>query len=117
MAQPDVEAGLTSLRQSLRRIKTLLAWQQLQQAEAEPHTPPSFALKDSVERDLGNEYAFFLSTSMQIYSLLNNTGLSNLSKEKCQYFKKQLLKLENQLHRAQPAVRLYPARTNQLPQK
>jgi hypothetical protein len=40
MGDVDLEAGLRSLQESLRQIKTLLAWQQLKQAEAKPGQPP-----------------------------------------------------------------------------
>ena len=97
MAAPDFEAGLRSLRDSLRQIETLLAWQQLKQAEARPHQPPSFALSDSLRRDLTNEYSFFLFTSMQIHTLLKDSTafLSNVQRQR---IKRSLAKMESQLH-------------------
>jgi len=97
MAQPDLQAGIRSLRESLRQIQALLAWQHLKQAETKPGQPSSFVLTDSVESDLRNEYSFFLFTSMQIHSVLNDNtaGLSNVRR---QQVKQQLAKIESQLY-------------------
>ena len=67
----DLQAGLRSLSQSLRRMKDLLAWGQLKEHEAKPGQPPSFQIYDPTETDLRNEYSFFLSTSIQIHTILN----------------------------------------------
>ncbi len=62
MTEMDLQAGLRSLRTSLRQIKSLMAWEQLKQAEAKPGEPPTFQAYDPTETDLKNEYSFFLST-------------------------------------------------------
>jgi DNA-binding transcriptional MerR regulator len=97
MAEPDFEAGLRSLRESLRQIKALLDWQQLQETESRPYEPPGFKITDSVETDLRNEYSFFLSTALQIHSILNDTSLT-IPEEKRQNIKSQLAKIEQQLY-------------------
>jgi hypothetical protein len=97
MAEPNLEAGLRSLRNSLERMKALLAWQELKQSELTPdHTPGFTLLEDSVGTDLRNEYSFFLFTAMQIHSVLNNSdaGLSNVRR---QQVKQQLARIESQL--------------------
>jgi hypothetical protein len=71
MTEPDVNAGLRNLRQSLAQMKALLAWEQLKQSEARPSEPPVFQVYDPTETDLRNEYSFFLSTSIQIHTILN----------------------------------------------
>ena len=71
MTEPDVKAGLRNLRQSLTQMKALLAWEQLKQSEARPGEPPAFQVYDPTETDLRNEYSSFLSTSIQIHTILN----------------------------------------------
>jgi hypothetical protein len=95
MEEADLEAGLRSLRKSLRQIKALLAWEQLKQAEAKPGQPPTFTLTDSIETDLRNEYSFFLFTSVQIHDILNRSTV-DIAKAKCQHIKKELAKIESQ---------------------
>jgi len=98
MAEADLEAGLQSLRQSLRQIKALLAWQDLKHSQGQPDQPPGFRMADSVEADLRNEYSFFLATSMQIRSILND-GSYAIPEEKRQRIKIQLARIEQQLCR------------------
>ena len=97
MAEADFEAGLRSLRNSLRQIKALLDWQQLQEAESRHHEPPGFKITDSVETDLRNEHSFFLSTALQIHGILNDTSLT-IPEAKRQNIKSQLAKIEQQLY-------------------
>ena len=96
MQEINLEAGLRSLRESLNKIKSLLAWEQLKQAEVRPNQPPSFQIHDSVETDLRNEYSFFLFISFQMHSILkSNTSLSETER---QHIKKELAKTEQQLY-------------------
>ena len=108
MVQADLDAGLKSLRQGLRRINSLLAWQQLKQAEARPGLPPAFQIADSIDVDLKNEYSFFLFTAVEMHWLLNDPTALDISEEKRQYLRKQLLRLENQLHSLDIPARFYP---------
>ncbi len=96
MAKVDLEAGLKSLRESLRQIKALLAWEQLKQAEAEPGQPPAFQINDPTERDLKNEYSHFLYISVQMHSILND-GAVSISEAKRQNLKLHLAKVERQV--------------------
>ena len=97
MVEPNLDSGLRNLRQSLRQIKALLDWQQLQEAESRHHEPPGFKITDSVETDLRNEYSFFLSTAMQIHGILNDTSLT-IPEAKRQNIKNQLVRIEQQLY-------------------
>jgi len=97
MTEPNFEAGLRSLRNSLQQIKELLAWQQLQEAESRPHEPPGFSMTDCVETDLRNEYSFFLSTALQIHSVLNDTSVT-IPEAKLQSIRSQLARIEQQLY-------------------
>ena len=97
MAEADLEAGLRSLRKSLRQIKALLAWEQLKQAEARPNQPPSFTLNEPVEEDLKSEYSFFLFTSVQIHNALSDIT-ANTSETNLRQIKHELAKIERQFH-------------------
>ena len=97
MTEADLKAGLRSLRESLRQIKALLAWEQLKQSEARPHQPPAFRLTDFTETDLDNEYSFFLSTCLQIRSLLSDRSILMTQADR-QSIEKQLMKIEQQAY-------------------
>jgi hypothetical protein len=97
MTKVDLEAGLNSLRKSLRQMKALLAWEQLKQAEAKPHQPPAFQINDPIEADLKSEYSFFLSTSVRIHSILNDDSFT-MQETEHQNIKKQLAKIEQQVY-------------------
>ena len=97
MSEPDLKAGLRSLRNSLRQIKTLLAWEQLKQSEARPGQPPSFTLNDFIETDLRNEYSFFVSISMQIHSILNSDSPA-AKKTEHQSMERQLSKIDQEAY-------------------
>jgi len=97
MEEADLEAGLRSLRKSLRQIKSLLAWEQLKQSEARPGQPPSFAIHDFIETDLKNEYSFFVSISMQIHTILNSDSPA-IKKTKHPSIERQLSKIEHEAY-------------------
>ena len=97
MTEIDLEAGLRSLRQSLNQIKAFLAWEQLKQAEAKPGIPPAFKIYDPTETDLRNEYSLFLSTSVQIHSILDDSTV-DIPEEKREAIRRQLAKTEQQAH-------------------
>jgi len=95
MAEVDLQAGLRRLRASLRQIRALLAWEQLKQAEAKPGQPPAFTIYDPTETDLKNEYSFFLSTLVQIHSILYD-GSFAMQEAELQSIKRQLKKIDHQ---------------------
>ena len=71
MEHTDLQVGLRDLSESLRRMRDLLAWGQLEHSEMRPGQPPSFQIYDPTATDLRNEYSHFLSTSIQIHGLLH----------------------------------------------
>lgn len=93
MEKADLQAGLRSLRESLRQMTALLAWEQLKKAEAKRGQPPAFHVYDPTETDLKNEYSFFLSTSVQIHSVLNDSS-SAIKKAELQSIKRQLERID-----------------------
>lgn len=97
MPDVDIDGGLKSLKQSLRKIKSLLAWEQLKHSEARAGEPPAFSLNGSIETDLRNEYSFFLFTSVQMHGMLNSS-LAGISTAKRQDVKQKLVKIERQLN-------------------
>jgi hypothetical protein len=97
MTKVDLEAGLKSLRRSLRQVKDLLAWEQLKLAEAKPGQPPSFSLTDPTETELKNEYSFFLYTLVQMHSILNDCN-TKVAKATRQRVKSELLKIQRQIY-------------------
>jgi hypothetical protein len=97
MAEVDLQAGLRSLRDSLRQIKSLLAWEHLKQAEVKPSHPTAFQISDPIQADLRNEYSFFLSTSLQMHSILNDSSFA-VSEADRQNIKRQLAKIEQQVY-------------------
>jgi hypothetical protein len=97
MNDTDLRAGLQSLYKSLRRIKALLEWQKLKQSEIRPDQPPSFRLYDPTEADLRNEYAFFLSTFIQMRAMLNE-GSASLPEPLRQTIQDRLARLDQQVH-------------------
>lgn len=93
----DLQAGLQSLSQSLRRMKDLLAWASLKQSEARPGQPPSFQIYDPTVTDLRNEYSHFLSTSIQIRAILNEHDAS-IPAPMRETLQRRLAKLEQEAH-------------------
>jgi len=106
MEKVDLQTGLRSLRASLQQIESLMAWEQLKQSEARPHQPPAFQISDPTETDLRNEYSFFLSTSMQMHNMLNDSA-AVISRAKLRYLKIQLAKVERQVHNLNLHRRFY----------
>lgn len=88
---------MRSLGQSLERLRDLLAWDQLKQSEARPNQPPAFQLYDPTATDLRNEYSSFLSTAVQMHTLLNRRSRSMTPSMRTR-MKKRLAKLEQQVH-------------------
>lgn len=107
MVDIDLEAGLKKLKQSLRQIKALLAWEELKRSEAMPNQPPAFTLNDSTETDLRNEYSSFLSTLVRVHSMLND-NTTKVTKAKRQKIKVELIKIERQFNSLNLQQRFLP---------
>lgn len=97
MEHIDLQAGVRSLNESLRRMKALLAWSQLKQQEAKPGEPPSFQVYDPTATDLRNEYSHFLSTSIQIRGALCERSAS-IPVPVGETLQKKLAMLEREAH-------------------
>ena len=97
MNDTDLQAGLGSLYKSLRRTNALLEWQKLKQSEIRPDQPPSFRLYDPTEAELKAEYAFFLSTFIQVRGILNRGSIS-LPGPLRQTVQDRLARLDREVH-------------------
>jgi hypothetical protein len=73
MEIPSIPEQLARLQETLAKIKTLLAWEQLKQSEARPGDPPGGLVPDSLAEDLKNHYSSFLYASIQTHCLISNT--------------------------------------------
>lgn len=106
MVEVDLRAGLRSLRESLRQIKSLLAWEQLKRSESTPNQPPAFQISDPTESDLKNEYSFFLSTLVQVHNILND-GTLVLPDKYRQSIQRQIYRIEQQANHLNLHQRFY----------
>jgi hypothetical protein len=96
MAQMNLDAGLRSLRESLRQMKALLAWEQLKKAEARPGRSSVLTAYDPTEVDLRGEYSFFLATSVQIHHILDDSTI-RIPVVKRQAFKLRLARVQQEM--------------------
>ena len=94
MAEIKVEAGLRQLSECLREIKSLLAWQELVEAETRPGTPPSFRISDHTAQDLVNKCGQFFQTAMDLRDVLNAADSRVGSRESRTRWKSRLLRAE-----------------------
>lgn len=94
MEERDIANALRSLSQSLQRVKALLTWLELVQAERRPHQPPSFQINHNLESEIRNEHGYFIKTAMDIRDVL-----TEIPKEKREALRRRLKRLETQLHR------------------
>ena len=105
MADNPIDAGLKSLQETLEQIKSLLAWDQLQQSEAKPGQPPGFTRADSLEFDLRNRYSHFMFTLVEIRSMLNDPDKLSVSKAKRDECGRELQKVEAEFRKLDLAER------------
>ena len=96
MEATNIEAALDNLRDSLDKLKALLAWEQLKKAEARSDVPPAFRISDRTEDELRDEYSLFLSVSVQIHSVLHDGSL-RIPEAKRQRIGRQLAQIEQQV--------------------
>jgi hypothetical protein len=68
----DPKTLLSTLDNSLAKIKTLLAWLQLKRLEVRVDQPPAFVMYDPTPVDLRNELLFFMLVSQQLRDIVND---------------------------------------------
>ncbi len=76
MTKLDIERRLRNLRESFRRIKSLLAWERLKRAETNVSRPWAFQMPDSALEELKDEYSFFLALLLNTYVVLEHASIS-----------------------------------------
>ena len=85
------------MRESLKQIKSLLAWEQLKKAETRPGEPPAFQIYDPTETELRNEFSFFLAKLAEVHALLDE-GPVFISAEDYRKASRHIFKLEQELN-------------------
>jgi len=98
MLESDLRAGLRSLQNSLDKMRSLLAWDQLRQSEMRDTQSIVTAIADPTEGDMRNEYSSFLFTLAQVRNLLRS-GAAVLPPRVCEETRLQLGKLYRELRR------------------
>ena len=89
MTEINITETLEKLEQSLKKMKTLLAWEQLKLAEQRPEDNPQFIGQDSLWNDLRNHYLFFLARSFDLHGQLINAADSVMPEvERTAYWRK-----------------------------
>ena len=72
------EVLLDNLKESLEKIKSLVAWQQLKQSEHRLGHPPAFEMYDPIPDDLNNEYSRILMHISEFQRVLNGRKVRTL---------------------------------------
>jgi hypothetical protein len=98
--EPDLQERLQEIQERLRRIKALLAWEQLKRREAQSQGISMFQLRDSTAEDLRNEYSLLLTGLLQMYSLLSHRSSITAQSIREDVFDR-LAEIEWQLYRLQ----------------
>lgn len=95
--EPDPQEKLQHLKESLKRIKALLAWEQLKCSETKQGRTILFQMRDSPDEDLRNEYDFFVNSSLALHSILKDqsTILTEAAKDTIW---QQLAEVEGQVY-------------------
>lgn len=101
MPEIHIEQPLENLKQSLKKIKTLLAWEQLRLAETAPAALPQLNQSHSEEKDLRNQYTYFLATSFDLGCDLASTNPIGLPPDLLQSYRQQLMQLEGEFRALQ----------------
>ena len=96
--EPDLQKQLRHLQESLKRIKALLAWEELKCYEAELGRMAVFQMHDPTREDLKNEYSLLMSALLNINSTLNDhsAGISQAGRNDLQW---QLAEIEGQVNK------------------
>jgi hypothetical protein len=111
MEKVNVEAVLRGLSQSVRQVKALLAWQELEETERKPGQPPSFRIDSHVEEDLRNEYSFFVKMALDLAEFLNREepGTGAEEQRQRQRWKERLSRLEEEVRKLGVGAKLIRA--------
>jgi DNA-binding transcriptional MerR regulator len=94
--EQDFHEQLRHLRESLKRIKALLAWERLKCCEAGSYRTSMFQMHDPTREDLKNEYALLMSALLNINSIINDHSAA-ISQTVHNDIQRQLAEIEGQI--------------------
>lgn len=108
MTEMHIGAALQQLENTLTELKSLLAWEELKQAEARPGERPGFTLGDTVEEDIKNAYSCFLAHDLELKHTLCHLHGTSLTQGRKEALRRKMADLERrfrQLHLAQRFIK------------
>ena len=95
--EPVLQRELPRLHESLRKIKALVAWEQLKRFEAQPRRIWAFQRHDPTGDEIKNEYTFFVAGLARIRSVLEDHSF-HISQAVREGIRRQLAHYERQVH-------------------
>ncbi len=106
MAEAGLEAGLKRLKELLKQMKALLAWQKLKLIEAKQRPIMNIRFNDTTYMDLMDRYLSFLTVSTQIHRILDENN-AKISKTEQSRIKSELLAMEYQVYYLGSGIRFF----------
>ena len=106
MAEAGLEAGLKRLKELLKQMKALLAWQRFKLCEAEQRPIMNIRFNDMTYMDLMDRYSSFLTVSTQIHRILDENN-AKISKAEQGRIKSELLTMEYQVYYLGSGIRFF----------
>ena len=99
MEKPNLRKGLSSLGESLNRLRADIEWLSLKESERRRGDPAVLTMNPDVATSLRNEFGFFMKTATDIHEILNKSEEHGLRRDHCERWRRQLLGLETELNR------------------
>ena len=106
MAEAGLEAGVQSLKQLLKQMKAMLAWQRFKLSEAKQRPIMNITFNDTTNMDLIDRYSSFFAISTQIHRFLDQDN-AKISKAEKSRVKSELLTMEYQVHYLGSGIRFF----------
>jgi len=106
MAEAELEAGLKRLKELLKQMKALLAWQRFKLCEAKQRPIMNIRFNDMTYMDLMDRYSSFLTVSTQIHRILDENN-AKISKAGQGRIKSELLTMEYQVYYLGSGIRFF----------
>ena len=106
MAEAGLEAGLQSLKQLLKQMKAMLAWQRFKISEAKQRPIMNVRINDTTNMDLMDRYSSFFAISTRIHRYLDEDNVK-ISKAEKSRIQSELLTREYQVHYLGSGIRFF----------
>lgn len=103
----SIANGLEELRESIKRMRSILAWDQLKRSEARMGDFSILTVYDHTRAELRNEYCLF-TAKVEIVNTLISEAAINMPGENCSIFKQQLLELQREARNLDLPEQFYP---------